>query len=1158
MNFRTLILRSLRFHWRAHLGVVLGAVVGSAALIGALVVGDSVRESLRELALQRLGPYDLALAPLDRFFTEELADAVHPPNGWVANALRLSGTAALPDGSARANQINVIGVRSNFWPTSPTMPPTNIPPDGVLLNPVLAAQLNARVGDTVILRINKPSALSRDVPITPQSDASLALRRKVMGVASANHLGNFSLQANQVPPFNAFVNLKALAKEAGLADRANLLLIREGAAAQTGHTSAANASDATGVKEADQSLASALTLADLEVQLLYLTNPGALELQSSRIFIDPPVARAAESASTNATGVLTYLVNLFRAGTNTTPYSMVTAVGAPWTPPDMKVNEILVNQWLADDLHVKPGDTIALSYFLPESAARLVEATNQFIVRSIVPMAMPWADRTLMPEFPGLAKAESTHDWDAGFPLVYRIRDKDEAYWKQRRGTPKTFITLAAGQKLWSNRFGDLTAIRYSIPANAAGGPNASVNAAKVDAFRQTVAANILANLKPEAVGLRFVAVREQALNAASQSQDFGGLFIGFSFFLIIAALILMALLFQFGLEQRITEIGTLLALGFRPRQVRRLFLGEGVALAAVGGLLGMGVGLAYAWLMLRGLTTIWRDAVRTSALSFHVTPATLFIGAISSVVVSAFTIWLALRKQAKQPARQLLAGEIAEPKFKSKRRRLALWGAIASLAIALGLLGWTLSQGETGNAEVFFEAGSLLLLAGILFLVVWLRRLAGAGVADGGNGSPSTSAVAHARASSFTLSVLTMRALARRRSRSLAVVGLLACGSFLIAAIGAFQLNAHQDAWQRSSGTGGFALIGESALPVIRDLNTERGLEFYGLDKQDVSGVSFVPFRVRSGDNASCLNLNRAQNPQLLGVNLQLLAERHAFTFAKVAPGYSAEAGWTMLQQGSASLGSTDTASRDESGGPVTNEIPAIGDLNSILWAMHKQVGDTIDFVDENGQPFKVRLVGALANSILQGSLIISDKEFVKRFPGESGYRTYLIDAPTNQVAAVSATLSRALQDAGMELTPATQRLAQFNAVQNTYLSTFQILGGLGLLLGSAGLGVVVLRNVLERRGELALLLAVGFRRRTLRQLILGEHGGLLVLGLGLGIVAAVVAILPQLLAPGAETDYLALGVTLVGVLASGLVWTWLATLLALRGNLLDALRNE
>ena len=169
-----------------------------------------------------------------------------------------------------------------------------------------------------------------------------------------------------------------------------------------------------------------------------------------------------------------------------------------------------------------------------------------------------------------------------------------------------------------------------------------------------------------------------------------------------------------------------------------------------------------------------------------------------------------------------------------------------------------------------------------------------------------------------------------------------------------------------------------------------------------------------------------------------------------------------------------------------------------------------------------------------------------------------FLIDAPSNSVAQVSATLSRALQDAGLELTPAAQRLNEFNAVQNTYLGTFQILGGLGLLLGSAGLGVVVLRNVLERRGELGLLVAVGFRRRLLQRLVLSEHGALLLLGLGLGIAAAAVAVLPAILSPGTQLPYGSLALTLAAVLLNGLLWTWLATGYALRGNLLAALRNE
>ena len=169
-----------------------------------------------------------------------------------------------------------------------------------------------------------------------------------------------------------------------------------------------------------------------------------------------------------------------------------------------------------------------------------------------------------------------------------------------------------------------------------------------------------------------------------------------------------------------------------------------------------------------------------------------------------------------------------------------------------------------------------------------------------------------------------------------------------------------------------------------------------------------------------------------------------------------------------------------------------------------------------------------------------------------------FLIDAQSNAVSQAAATLSRALQDTGLELTPAPRRLNAFNAVQNTYLGTFQILGGLGLLLGSAGLGIVVLRNILERRGELGLLLAVGFRRGALQGLVLCEHGALLGLGLGLGLAAAAVAVLPALLTPGTSLPLGSLTLTLGGVLLNGVLWTWLATRYALRGNLLEALRNE
>lgn len=1190
MTFRTLIRRSLRFHWRSHLGVVLGAAIGSAALIGALVVGDSVKGSLRARSLERLGNIRFVLSGGDRLFTDELAEKLpcDLKDNWridertyaymiggAAAALALPGVAINEDGSARANQVSIFGIRQrpenerhnhyyDFWSYADWNEQPVLSRGKVLLNEALAQQLNVAVGAEVVLRIHKPGALAGDASIAPRSEQSVSLRLRVAGLVPARRLGNFSVHSGVAPPLNAFVNFEELQQATHLVGRANLMVtgpivevtdvelgwlqakanelaqkipgntLRSAAISLLGSNEYHNRERPAGnaIAELQDEMIYHIGLADYEATLHEVTGTTALELKSRRIFLEAPLIRAATAAPGGFQPVLTYLANQLRCGTNVTPYSMVAAAGVPWTTAELRDDEIIVSQWLADDLHVKPGDEIALSYFLPESGARLEEATNKFRVHSIVPMEMPWADQTLMPDFPGIEKAESTSDWDAGFPLTYKVRPKDDEYWRQHRGTPKAFITLAAGQKIWGNRFGNLTAIRFPILTNSS-----ATN------YQAELEKKILAHLKPEELGLRFEPVREQALKAAEGSQDFGGLFLGFSFFLIIAALLLMAMLFQFGLEQRAPEIGTLLALGFTPGQVRKLLLREGVTLAFFGGVLGAIGGIYFARGMLHGLTTIWRDAVGATVLTFHVTTQSLVIGIFASVTVSTITIWLALRKFVKRAPRELLVGEIHPVESKVQSLKSKVIGMIA-LGAGLAMVGWATLKGDTQNAGIFFGAGALVLIAGLSFVSGWLTSLSEAPNAGSARANHSHHQAETGCDAPFTILALAVRGCARRRKRSLATVTMLACGSFLIVSIGVFRLDANRDATKRDSGTGGFALIGETTLPVVQDLNSAAGRDFFALNEADLKGVNFVPFRVRAGDEASCLNLNAAQKPKLLGVNPGLIWAR--FTFASRLNEMTKMSEWFDLQKGTLSLQLAE------------NEVAAIGDANSIQWAMHKKVGDTIDYVDERGQPFKVRIVGAVANSILQGQLLIDEAEFVKRFPGESGYRMFLIDAPSNGVSQVSATLSRAMQDVGLELTPTAVRLNQFNAVQNTYLGTFQVLGGLGLLLGSVGLGIVVLRNVLERRSELAVLLAVGFRKQQVQRLLLLENGALLVAGLAIGMVAAGIAVLPALLSPAAQLPVTSLAVTLAAVLLNGALWTWVATRYAVRGDLLAALRNE
>jgi ABC-type antimicrobial peptide transport system permease subunit len=130
--------------------------------------------------------------------------------------------------------------------------------------------------------------------------------------------------------------------------------------------------------------------------------------------------------------------------------------------------------------------------------------------------------------------------------------------------------------------------------------------------------------------------------------------------------------------------------------------------------------------------------------------------------------------------------------------------------------------------------------------------------------------------------------------------------------------------------------------------------------------------------------------------------------------------------------------------------------------------------------------------------------------------------------------------------------------SVQNTYLSTFQTLGGLGLLLGTFGLATVMLRNVLERQSELALLRAIGFRRSSVAELVLWENGFILLWGLVAGSVSAILATSPNLLSRGANLPWLSLAMLLIAVFVTGMIAALFAVISASRLPIVTTLRGE
>jgi ABC-type lipoprotein release transport system permease subunit len=1095
MNLWRLVKRSLSFYWRTNLGVVLAVVVSTAVLTGALVVGDSVRYSLMKMVDARLGDTQLALVSQNRFFTTDLADELSAElDATVVPVLRLRGQIATSDDKRLANNIQILGVDERFFEIGAEENAETFWSDwssGVALNQPLATRLGAKTGDEVKLRIEKPGMMPREVPLTPDSDLSVLFRPTVKAVAGRRQFGRFDLQANQISPLNAFVSLKWLEKNMDHVGHANMLLAASEDAGLT-------------VERADAAIKNQWQLADAGLEIRRLDKQNAYEIRSNRIFIDRFIS---DAALDGATGILTYFVNELRVGDKATPYSTVAALtsrndGKSLIPSDMKDDEILINQWLADDLEAEEGDSIELAYYVVGPMRKLVEKTRSFTVRAILPMSGAAVDPELMPDFPGLADADNCRDWEPGIDIdLDRIRQKDEVYWDDYRGTPKAFVTLAAGRDMWANRYGNLTAIRYAAD----------------DTSAEKIEQKLLAAVDPASVGLFFRPVRELGTRAGAEGSYFGWLFLGLSFFLIAAAIVLTGLLFVFGVESRSEQVGMLMAVGFLPKQVRRLLLAEGAAVAVLGAIGGTVAALLYTKIMIYVLSEFTIGA----PVYFHAKAFTLIAGALTAVVISMIAIWLTLRKQVSRPARELLAG-VAQWQFITakavSRGRVGIAVAAAAIIGALALPAGVGDGDSEAVAGAFFGAGALLLTAGLILSNLMLKMVAG-----------------RWKRPMKSLGGLGLRNCSRRSGRSLAVVALLACGVFLLIAVEVFRRDPLASAERNGSGTGGFTLFGECSIGILHDLNTESGRDSLVVDDDALEGVEVLQLRVRDGDDASCFNLNRAQRPRLLGVQPERLDNRGSFSFA------SDDAAWTSLNQ-----------ELDD------GVVPAIGDYPTIKWALGKSLGDQIRYTDENGQEFRVRLVAMLENSILQGSLIISEEQFVEHFPSEAGYRMLLIDTPEDKVDKVADHLSARLRSFGLELTTAKRRLQAFSEVENTYLSIFQILGGLGLVLGSVGVGLVVLRNMLERRNELAMLRAVGFNNQTLRHLVFYEHYGLMLGGLACGLVAALVAAGPSLRTLGAAVPYVSLALTVVFIALSGLVWVWLATEFALSGEMLDALRSE
>lgn len=1098
-----LILRNLRYFKGVNLALIVGMMVATAVLTGAMMVGGSVQASLADLARQRLGPIDDAMIAR-RFFDQSLAERLQADpelskRYQISPAILLSGGASNGNETIRAGDVQIAAAGGDFAPVSTGQ--------CILNGPTATALSINEPGAMVLFSLpDKPDEV-REATLSRRSreDTLTAMRSKVARIdTGSDMLALFNPNGGQRVPKNAWVNLPEMQEQVDLKGRVNAMLVHD-----NGNSSSASSADPL-----NQRLWQIVRLEDYGITLTSVHGGQVAALTSRNTYLDPPLVTAAESAAQSAKNSLQKVtVNLINSvkispGGKQTHYAVAAGITL-LDHTDLKEDEIAINQWTADQLGAKVGDHLHLTYYQRLSTGDLADASSDsagfkdgFRISQILPMTGIGADRSLTPNYKGLTDADSVADWDPpeGVKINKSLVTKaDEDYWHKYRAAPKLFLSFKTAEKLWGGPMGNVTSLR--MPAGSA------------DTFRQ----KLQANLDPAQMGLVFQPILAQQLAASSGNTDFGQYFIYFSFFIIVAAVLLVAMLFRLSVEQRARQLGVLSAIGFAPWTLRRLALAEGMLLAAIGGLLGLPLAIAYTAFIMYGLRTWWNGAVGTTSLYLHVDPMSLVYGYVGSLLVAFLAIWWAVWRVGRTRTATLLAGGWGTATRKHRGGAIMRWGGILLGVAAAGIFISARYTGDESN-YAFLGGGTLLLIACLCWLAGVLR--------PGARRSTRAAGIA-------TVRRLGVRNAARHTARSVLATGLIAFAAFTLITIAAFREGTPTNTGQPGSGAGGYRLIATAGIPLLGDLNTPQGRRVLGMtDAADPmwDSTHFISMRRWPGQDISCLNLTQPTTPTILSVPPELMQppdkeHKHRFIFAQG----EGENPWILLN-------------KQESDGSV----PVIADQNTAQYILHLSVGETKEVPDAAGSPQHLKLVATLNDSIFQSELLMSEPNFRQLFPTVDGFGVVLVACTADQQKPIEQALNTQLGEYAVDTEPTAYRLARYLQIENTYLSTFQALGALGLMLGTIGLAVVLVRTVIERKAELALLASLGFRRMDRIVLILWENLFLLVLGLVVGTICALLGILPALRNSAHGVNLGALAATLVIVLLIGIISSTIAVWLS------------
>jgi putative ABC transport system permease protein len=235
-------------------------------------------------------------------------------------------------------------------------------------------------------------------------------------------------------------------------------------------------------------------------------------------------------------------------------------------------------------------------------------------------------------------------------------------------------------------------------------------------------------------------------------------------------------------------------------------------------------------------------------------------------------------------------------------------------------------------------------------------------------------------------------------------------------------------------------------------------------------AGAQVVQLLKYSADDASCLNLNKVVNPNVLGIDMNELKNSDF----KIGKTIFDDAGENVFEKLKTTKNSV---------------YPALVDETVLTWSLGKKLGDTLVYTGEKGESISILLAGTLQNSIFQGYILLDKTLFSEIWSEISGSEIMLVKVPDTEIDATKMLISQALNNYGVRVMTTGERLRMFYSVTDTYLTIFLTLGGLGLLFGIFSFIIVVRKNLLARTREIMLYRALGFEEKRILNLLYKEN---------------------------------------------------------------------